>query len=158
MVLKEFGFYYDLVDHIGEDSNILVFDHNKKRPVTELEPPRSYVKKCGEEYEADAIQQLEIKQQQEMIQMMDAIEKQQRYQHEQMNHFLDKRQDFLYQQSHRCRLQQMQIQASLILSLGNRMKDAGFTEDEIASNIRLLYPLEFEIQNENDIEQKSTAS
>ncbi|KAI7881176.1 hypothetical protein K492DRAFT_177361 [Lichtheimia hyalospora FSU 10163] len=175
-VLNECLYYYDIVDGIGEDCDIVLYDHNKNVPVTELELPRRqtntrivrsrrkprqqeyYKGRIPINYNKEIPANYNSKEHQEMIQMMDAVEKQQRYQHEQMNQFLDQRQSSLNQQSQRHRVQEMQIQASLLLSLSTQMKHAGFSENEIASHIKLLGPLNDWIQSENEQHEENPAS
>lgn len=58
----------------------------------------------------------------------------------QLNRLIDQYQDLVSELSRSHRSQQMQMQTSLTASLIERMKDAGFSKEEIASNMTHLQP------------------
>lgn len=153
---KACRYYYQLVEHIGEDSNVPIYYQYPGRPgSTEIERDDPQKKPL-----TDAMkQQLNDDHCQDMMKMVDEMALRQRQQHEQVMHLLDQRQELLDRQSERARLMEMQIEASMVLSVIERLRNVGFSEDEISLHIQLLQPLyTFHTQMMNQQQQQQSSS
>lgn len=152
----EFEYYYRMAERLGEESNTPIYHQYGYRTAAEVAMEDTRKKSRSDTPK----QQLNEDHCQEMMQMLDEMAQRQRRQHEQVMDLLDQRQELLDRQSERARMMEMQIEASMILSVSERLRSVGFSEDEISLHIQLLQPLHnFHTQmNGNNLDQQQTPS
>lgn len=73
-----------------------------------------------------------------MQRMMEILYQQQQYHNQQMNRLLEQNQELLNQQSRSHRIHEMQIQASLMVSVIDRLREAGLSKDQISAHLLQL--------------------